>query len=164
MRYDAAAQAEGYKKKHITATKMSKNAGLLFYSSSQTEAHESSSLGYLLPKNAMVCREKAMLTHLFLAELGIPTWYQPGSVKQGERPVAGHAWAEWIEPASVRGETVEAVIDGTWGKVYTNYSYDKTFVVEKLDWKVYFEPIEVLDAAVIADAFARIAQAQAING
>lgn len=142
MKYDKLAQAAEYKPNLTTGATMSATAGLLFYSEPGTAAGPATaSLGQLVYKNAMVCREKAMLTHLYLAHLGVPTIYQPGSVKVGEEEVDGHCWVEWIEPATGRNRVVEAVIDGTWGKVYTNYSYDD-LVALKLEAKIYFKPME----------------------
>lgn len=156
MKYDQLAQTAEYKPKHLTATHHSESAGLLFYSTQATEPHKSAGLGHLIHKNAMVCREKAMLTHLFLAEMGIPTRYQPGSVTVDQQAVDGHCWVEWTEPATGRNETVEAVIDGTWGKVYVDFYYDEHYVTQKLDSKVYFEPVTELDDAEISQMFGRI--------
>lgn len=157
--YDKIKQATEYKPKHVTAASYSGSAGILFHSTQEVEPYDSAGLGHLVFKNAMVCREKAMLTHLFLAELGIPTQYVSGSVSTGGEAVDGHAWVEWHQSASSRGGTAQAVIDGTWGKIYTDFSYDE-FVVNKKDPETYFEPIQEFDATIVEDAFGILGKRQ----
>lgn len=154
MKYDQKAQQNEYVEKYRTASSYNASAGLLFYSTNE-KIPATASLGQMMFKNGMVCREKAVLTHLFLAELGIPTFVQPGTVQDGAINVEGHVWTEWVEPVSARLGTAQAYIDGTWAKVYTNYSADK-FIVERLKREVFFEPINALDPEPISIALAAL--------
>lgn len=159
LAYDKIKHAAEYKNKHVTAISYSGSAGILFHSTEEVEPYDSAGLGHLVFKNAMVCREKAMLTHLFLAELGIPTQYVSGSVSTGGEAVDGHAWVEWHQSAPSRGGTAQAVIDGTWGKIYTDSSYDQ-FVTEQKDPATYFKPIQELDDTIVDDAFGILGKRQ----
>ncbi|MEM6536724.1 MAG: hypothetical protein AAF668_03225 [Pseudomonadota bacterium] len=145
LTYDKEAQQAEYKANSV-APKQS-DGNILF----QEVPVKNARLGHLLKKNALVCREKSILTHLALANLGVPTVVQPGTIiKDGDKH-AGHAWVEWIEPASARGKIVHAFIDGTCGLVYTNYHYDDR-IAERLESSVFFEPIVARSPEEIAVA------------